>query len=85
MSSTSSPVQYCRANKAVTLPQAKELSTMFSNYTLPKGLQVHPIHVSRTEEDGQVIQDRFWAIVAQVYDQSHVHARIDVNVLQPML
>ena len=57
---------------------------MFSNYTLPNGLQVHPIHVSRTEEDGRVVQDCFWVAVAQVYNQLHVHARIDVDMLQPM-
>lgn len=55
---------------------------MYANYTLPSGLCVHPVHVSRVEEDDQVIQDRLWAIVAKVYDQSHVHARIDVDVLQ---
>lgn len=57
---------------------------MFSNYTLPSGLRVHLGHVSRTDEDGQVVQDRLWATVAQVWDQSHVHARIDVDVLQPL-
>lgn len=30
------------------------------------------------------MQERFWATVAQVYDHSHVHPRIDVDVLQPI-
>ena len=55
----------------------------FSNYTLPSGLKVHPIYMSQTEEDGRVTQDRFWAIVIQIGDPSYVHARIDIDVLQP--
>lgn len=56
-----------------------------SKYTLPKGLWVHPVHVSQTNEDGQIMQERFWATVTQGGDHSHVHARIDVDVLQPTL
>lgn len=55
---------------------------MRANYTLPSRLRVQPIYVSQTEEDDLVVQDRLWAIVAQVYDQSDVHGRIDVDVLQ---
>ena len=57
---------------------------MLSNYTLPSELWVHPIHVSRTEEDGRVVQVSFCVTVALVYDQSHMHAHIDMDVLQPM-
>lgn len=55
----------------------------FSNYTLPSGLKVHPIHVSWMEEDGRVTQDRFWATVVQTGDPSYVHARINIDVLRP--
>ena len=54
-----------------------------SNYTLSSGLRVHPVHVSRTDEEGRVTQDRFWATVAQTGDPFCVHARVDIDVLQP--
>ena len=54
-----------------------------ANYTLLSGLNAHPVHVSRTDEEGQVTQDRFWATVAQVADPFCVHARVDIDVLQP--
>ena len=54
-----------------------------ANYTLLSGLNVHPVHVSRTDEEGNVTQDRVWATVAQVADPFCVHARLDVDVLQP--
>ena len=38
------------------------------NYTIRSGLHVHPVHVSRMEEDGRVVQERSCAIVPQVYD-----------------
>ena len=44
---------------------------------------MHPVHVSRTDEEGNVTQDRVWATVAQVADPFCVHARVDINVLQP--
>ena len=55
----------------------------YSNYTLSSGLKVHPIHVTRMDEDGQVTQDRFWATLVQIGDRSYVHARMDIDVLQP--
>lgn len=55
-----------------------------SNYTLPNRLWVHPVHVNCMEEDERVTQDRFWAMVNQVGDFSHVHARIEVGMLQPI-
>ena len=54
-----------------------------ANYTLLSGLNVHPVHVSWTDEEGNVTQDRVWATVAQVADPFCVHARLDVDVLQP--
>ena len=54
-----------------------------ANYTLLSGLNVHPVHVSRTDEEGNVTQERVWATVAQVADPFCVHARLDVDVLQP--
>ena len=56
-----------------------------ANYTLLSGLNVHPVHVSRTNEEGRVTQDRVWATVAQVADPFCVHARLDIDVLQPKL
>ena len=56
----------------------------FNNYTLANGLPVHAVHVSRTDEDGKVHQERFWGTVKQVGDPSQVCVRIDVDVLQPM-
>ena len=44
---------------------------------------MHPVHVSRTDEEGNVTQDRVWATVAQVADPFCVHARVDIDVLQP--
>ena len=52
-----------------------------ANYTLLSGLNVHPVHVSRTDEEGNVTQERIWATVAQVADPFCVHARLDVDVL----
>ena len=54
-----------------------------ANYTMLSGLNVHPVHVSRTDEEGNVTQDRVWATVAQVADPFCVHARVDIDVLQP--
>ena len=54
-----------------------------ANYTLLSGLNVHPVHVSRTDEEGNVTQDRVWATVAQVADPFCVHARVDIDILQP--
>ena len=54
-----------------------------NNYILLSGLRVHPVHVSRTDKEGQVTQDRFWATVAQVANPFYVHARVDIDVLQP--
>lgn len=31
---------------------------MYANYTLSNGLQVHPVYVNRTKEDGSVAQKR---------------------------
>ena len=53
-----------------------------ANYTLLSGLNVHPVHVSRTDEEGNVTQERVWATVAQVADPFCVHARLDIDVLQ---
>ena len=39
--------------------------------------------MSRTDEEGRVTQDRFWATVVQTGDPFCVHARVDINVLQP--
>ena len=44
---------------------------------------MHPVHVNRTDEEGNVTQDRVWATVAQVADPFCVHARVDIDVLQP--
>lgn len=54
-----------------------------ANYTLSSGLNVHTVHVSRTDEEGRFIQDRFLATVVQAGDPSCVHARVDIDVLQP--
>ena len=56
----------------------------FNNYTLANGLPVHAVHVSWTDEDGKVHQERFWGTVKQVGDPSQVYVRIDIDVLQPM-
>ena len=62
---------------------SKKLTMAHANYTLTSGLNVHPVHVSRTDEEGNVTQERVWATVAQVADPFCVHARLDVDVLQP--
>ena len=54
-----------------------------ANYTLSSSLNVHPVHVSRTDEEGRVTQDRYWVTVAQTGDPFCVHARVDKDVLQP--
>ena len=54
-----------------------------TNYTLSSGLNVHPVHVSWTDEEGRITQDRFWATVAQAGDPFCVYARVDIDVLQP--
>ena len=54
-----------------------------NNYTLSSSLRVHPVHVSRTDEEGRVTQDRFWATVPQTGNPFFVHARVDIDVLQP--
>ena len=56
----------------------------FNNYTLANGLPVHAVHVSRTDEDGKVQQERFWGTAKQVGDPSQVYVRIDIDELQPM-
>ena len=56
----------------------------FSNYTLANGLPVHAVHVSRTDEDGKIQQERFWGTVKQIGDPSQVYVRIDIDELQPM-
>ena len=56
----------------------------FNNYTLANGLPVHAVHVSRTDEDGKVQQERFWGTVKQIGDPSQVYVRIDIDELQPM-
>ena len=56
----------------------------FNNYTLANGLPVHAVHVSRTDDDGNVQQERFWGTTKQVGDPSQVYVRIDIDVLQPM-
>ena len=57
---------------------------VFSNYTLANGLPVHAVHVSRTDEDGKIQQERFWGTVKQIGDPSQVYVRIDIDELQPM-
>ena len=39
--------------------------------------------MSQTDQEGRVTQDRFWVTVAQVADPFCVHARVDIDVLQP--
>ena len=56
----------------------------FNNYTLANGLPVHAVHVSWTDEDGKVQQERFWGTVKQIGDPSQVYVRIDIDELQPM-
>ena len=56
----------------------------FSNYTLANGLPVHAVHVSRTDEDGKIQQERFWGTVKQIGDPSQVYVRNDIDELQPM-
>ena len=56
----------------------------FSNYTLANGLPVHAVHVSRTDENGKIQQERFWGTVKQIGDPSQVYVRIDIDELQPM-
>ena len=46
-----------------------------NNYTPSSGLNVHPVHMSRTDKEGWVTQDRFWATVVQTGDLSCIHAR----------
>ena len=86
MSSTSNLLQVVLREQSCC-PAVNDRSTMAynnqNNYTLSSGLNVHPVHVSRTDEEGQVTQDRFWAIVVQTGDPSCVHARVDIDVLQP--
>ena len=48
------------------------------------GLPVHAVHVSRTDEDGKIQQERFWGTVKQIGDPSQVYVRIDIDELQPM-
>ena len=55
-----------------------------NNYTLANGLPVHAVHVSRTDEDGKIQQERFWGTVKQIGDPSQVYVRIDIDELQPM-
>ena len=55
----------------------------FNNYTLANGLPVHAVHVSWTNEDGKVQQERFWGTVKQVGNPSQVYVRIDIDQLQP--
>ena len=76
-----------RATEQTTLQaccQARRSKMAYNNYTLANGLPVHAVHVSRTDEDGKVHQERFWGTVKQVGDPSQVYVRIDVDVLQPM-
>ena len=63
---------------------AWRLTMAFNNYTLANGLPVHAVHVSRTDEDGKVQQERFWGTVKQIGDPSQVYVRIDIDELQPM-
>ena len=56
----------------------------FNNYTLANGLPVHAVHVSRTDEDGKLQQERFWGTVKQIGDPSQVYVRVDIDELQPI-
>ena len=56
----------------------------FNNYTLANGLPVHAVHVSRSDEDRKVQQERFWGTVKQIGDPSQVYVRIDIDELQPI-
>ena len=56
----------------------------FNYYTLANGLPVHAVHVSRTDEDGKLQQERFWGTVKQIGDPSQVYVRVDIDELQPI-
>ena len=42
------------------------------------------MHVSRSDEDGKIQQERFWGTVKQIGDPSQVYVRIDIDELQPI-
>ena len=44
---------------------------------------MHPVYVNQTNDNGNVAQERWWAMVMSQLDQSYLYQWIDTEVLQP--